>query len=74
MQYNTAESSTSTSIVRSPFEHYEKFSRTQISLRVERLIKIYSGGIRAVNDISFHVAPGEIFALMVPTARARARW
>ena len=36
-------------------------------LRVERLVKAFSGGPAAVDDVSFRVAPGEIVVLLGPS-------
>jgi ABC-type taurine transport system ATPase subunit len=42
-------------------------------MKVEQLFKVFGTGHAAVNDVSFHVAAGEIVVLLGPSAAARPR-
>jgi len=41
-------------------------------IEVQRLTKTYPGGVQAVKDISFDVAPGEVFGLLGPNGAGKS--
>ena len=42
------------------------------ALEVQRLVKVYKGGIRAVNDVSFEVRENEIFGILGPNGAGKS--
>jgi ABC-2 type transport system ATP-binding protein len=41
-------------------------------IEVEKLRKVYAGGVEAVKEIDFEVAPGEVFALLGPNGAGKS--
>ena len=41
-------------------------------IEVEKLSKVYAGGVEAVKEIDFEVAPGEVFALLGPNGAGKS--
>ncbi len=46
-------------------------SRRPDAVVAEGLVKIYSGGVRAVDGVSFRVAPGEVFGFLGPNGAGK---
>ena len=42
-------------------------------IEVEGLTKVYPDGTRAVDDVSFHVAEGELFGFLGPNGAGKTR-
>jgi ABC-2 type transport system ATP-binding protein len=47
---------------------------TDWSFRAERVTKIYNGTLRANDDITLRVDPGEVYGLLGPTGLGNPRW
>src|SRR5205807_9119238 len=45
---------------------------TSPAVEVEHLTKTYPGGVEAVKDVSFAVAPGEVFGLLGPNGAGKS--
>ncbi len=49
-----------------------KPSHSDLAIEIKNVSKIYDSGLRAVDDLSFSIAPGEIFGLLGPNGAGKS--
>src|SRR2546429_2748659 len=57
---------------RSAFDRPQLSMTPRASIQVQRLRKVYPGGVEAVKGLDFHVATGEVFGLLGPNGAGKS--